>query len=822
MLVTFSTQAVGIQFARSVFAERLPDSELKALTQYPNWVAGSCDTNASAAEAVGTVDVSAIVKKYKLQSAVIQKVGGKVIGQENADKPPVSPASTMKLVIADTVLQEKEPLSKRLSVTSDVYYDGSNENLSATITVEDAIKKMLGESNNVAANVLMKSLGGVSDFTSKANKNGYKNTNVKAYYSSGAMGLNKSSIGDQANAMDHIFTTDGAGYSVAKSALQGATDHYGVGGKARKWAGNSMVAGSVAMFSVGGSDYIVGLYYEGNYDSQKAKDAVKDGTKDLVAAITSGSSAGVSGKAVGDLPAGGKDVGASWYDGPGTQGSVGVDLAGTFSYAELGSGGSIGDAMGKLKDKQKLAISYKGKTVIAEKLDVGSGGGDVKGKPREIDLWKTTSDYLGLTSAGVDVVNVQGVADDTPVGPLDGSVASGEEASAQQCCASGGAVGGATGSATGNAAATSGSWKSGLQPPYILEQWAIETLKDVAAKMDVDEKNTVTPEHVTALVAFAIGEGGDIMNSDLYNPLNTGLNAPELLASANNASGLQSFKSFDAGVEAAARTIVGSNQDRLAEVLIKPGSTAKDFMYALTYFNKYPGNQLWAEASSTDPNGYYKERLALIKQVNSNYKGTAGIVIGTAAYEQSENTTKPNLLQFSGTGGGADGALGGGECSSSTGDASAIVEKALEFSWPDSSHGTTPKPEYAKAISKYNSGANAADCGVFVATAVIASGADPDFPKAGTFVQEPYVRSHPEKYDVVDKVSSVSDLEPGDILIVNQGDGSGGNGHIWIYVGKQPPNNFDNASASLNSRAANLGPSILSDSRGDYMRARLK
>jgi hypothetical protein len=207
-------------------------------------------------------------------------------------------------------------------------------------------------------------------------------------------------------------------------------------------------------------------------------------------------------------------------------------------------------------------------------------------------------------------------------------------------------------------------WNSGLQPPYILEQFAIETLKAVAQKKGVDQTATVTQEHVIALLAFMIGEGGDINNNDLFNPLNTGLNAPELLATSNASNGLQSFKSFDAGVEATARTIVGGNQSRLAGVLTDPATTADQFMTALTYFNRYPGNAFWAEASVTDPSGYLNGRLSLVNKVRNNYANLASIVLGTSAHEETANIRDPSKLQFhptSDTGGTPAASTGGAE-----------------------------------------------------------------------------------------------------------------------------------------------------------------
>ena len=88
-------------------------------------------------------------------------------------------------------------------------------------------------------------------------------------------------------------------------------------------------------------------------------------------------------------------------------------------------------------------------------------------------------------------------------------------------------------------------------------------------------------------------------------------------------------------------------------------------------------------------------------------------------------------------------------------------------------------PAYITALDKYNNGANPADCGIFVATVVIASGADTKYPKAGTSSQLSYVMSHPEKYTILENIKR-SDLQPGDILIVNNDSGSH---HTLIYTG---------------------------------------
>jgi TP901 family phage tail tape measure protein len=108
-------------------------------------------------------------------------------------------------------------------------------------------------------------------------------------------------------------------------------------------------------------------------------------------------------------PKGGELVGASYYGGPtdhvsGTVGAAGVPLAGTSSFAEL----AMGHALGGLPFHTKFKFSRAGHSVVAEKLDIGAGGGDVAGKNRAVDFWFETGAKLGITSAnGLGVVRVE-------------------------------------------------------------------------------------------------------------------------------------------------------------------------------------------------------------------------------------------------------------------------------------------------------------------------------------------------------------------------------------------------------------------------------
>lgn len=232
-------------------------------------------------------------------------------------------------------------------------------------------------------------------------------------------------------------------------------------------------------------------------------------------------------------------------------------------------------------------------------------------------------------------------------------------------------VAGNTAPVTGN-----GAWNSGLQPPYWLEEFVINVLQDIAKTMNVSDTKTVTQEHVVALVAWAWSEGGNISNTDIFNPWNTGLNRPDLLAGDHADNGVQSFRSFDAGVTAATISMTGSFQNRLAKVLTDQNSTAEQFMNALTFYQRYAGNKAWAEADIQNQSAYLNGLMTMLKQTRSNYAQYASVEIGSG--EENTHRVPASKLKFnggnnnptSGNGAGSTGTAGNGcpisESSSST------------------------------------------------------------------------------------------------------------------------------------------------------------
>ena len=80
---------------------------------------------------------------------------------------------------------------------------------------------------------------------------------------------------------------------------------------------------------------------------------------------------------------------------------------GKYWYAELSIDYKKKDfkALGGLGYKHKLRVTYKSKSAVAMKGDVGAGGPN---HPK-IDLHKTLADYLNFTKVGLDYVYIEDV-----------------------------------------------------------------------------------------------------------------------------------------------------------------------------------------------------------------------------------------------------------------------------------------------------------------------------------------------------------------------------------------------------------------------------
>jgi hypothetical protein len=151
------------------------------------------------------------------------------------------------------------------------------------------------------------------------------------------------------------------------------------------------------------------------------------------------------------LPLGAATVLAATVYSDSGPGAYGAGLAGHAAFAELGlwsvadgdraHADRIGVALGlghPLAPYTRLQITApNGRTVIAEKRDVGMGGPAIDGHPRAIDLWTSTREALGLPSDWSGLVRVMPTAHGA-LATEAGSVADGAEmppAIAQGGCA---------------------------------------------------------------------------------------------------------------------------------------------------------------------------------------------------------------------------------------------------------------------------------------------------------------------------------------------------------------------------------------------------
>lgn len=141
----------------------------------------------------------------------------------------------------------------------------------------------------------------------------------------------------------------------------------------------------------------------------------------------------------------------------------------------------------------------------------------------------------------------------------------------------------------------------------------------------------------------------------------------------------------------------------------------------------------------------------------------------------------------------------GNNCSSGV-VAGSIVQTALNFAWDTKGHGPNEadaKPSYRTAMPQYN-GATAeypfSDCGVYVSTVMIGSGADAAYPKRSTPVQLAYLQSSPKYTEIF--TNNTTELQPGDIFVNTH--------HTYLYVGPQE-GGYSIVSASLRDRVPERG-----------------
>jgi uncharacterized protein YbdZ (MbtH family) len=358
-------------------------------------------------------------------------------------------------------------------------------------------------------------------------------------------------------------------------------------------------------------------------------------------------------------------------------------------------------------------------------------------------------------------------------------------------------------SAALNGTDTSGQWTSNLNPPYYLEEFAIQVLEDVASKMGVAQSQAVTQEHVVALVAWFWEEGGDIDDGppnqavnpypDLFNPLNTSINDPSIEQTYGPA-GVESFLSFDDGVEGTARTIVGSLQNRIADALTNPSTTAEQVMDAIANYQDYSGNQAWAWGPNpSDPTAvetfnqtvYLPALLQSVSQLRANYVSEASTEMGTPDAEAFIPADKvpASDLQYSGgtsnppgdytSSSGCNGGTGSGtvNCSSNTAtaDLSQIRQKVVCIAEQQYSLWSSGQVTPAQGLFTYTQGNSEEWCADFVSWVYMEAGdpfLTPNWRISAVTVGTPNIQSLPQENPTFQIHSSPYVPQPGDLAII--------------------------------------------------------
>ncbi|MDO4712996.1 MAG: hypothetical protein Q4B05_03805 [Candidatus Saccharibacteria bacterium] len=219
-------------------------------------------------------------------------------------------------------------------------------------------------------------------------------------------------------------------------------------------------------------------------------------------------------------------------------------------------------------------------------------------------------------------------------------------------------------------------------------------------------------------------------------------------------------------------------------------STIEDWANAFLAYNR--GNMFmnWNKTyqdSQYVMTGYDESRLTMAWIAADSYEEPGGKKKNDY-FNQGKIERKPGALAMLAYLGGPGGSLGCKDMSKKT--TGNILETAKLFAIDKPIGNTTggwrqqAKPEFVAALEKFNPGparwggdAGFADCGVFVATVMRASGVDPEFPASGTANHDRYLRTS-GKYKIIEHPKE-SDLQPGDILIYDYG----GTGHIGFYAG---------------------------------------
>lgn len=232
--------------------------------------------------ALGTINnekIKEIVQNNQGQSALVTKQSGEIVaGYNNNVNPNYGGASTVKLIVADIIIsrfnQGTIKLDDTISIPSCVR-PGEELNKGSWV-VRDAMRNMLKDSGNSSTNALIYSVTKSCDAKGINNLLGnYSNTKINSYLNLpgaspvlGSAGGNTTNANDVSKAMSRIFTSSGEAANIAKTSLQSSTDKLGINSIANKVGITSRVTGNVAIVEIGGNNYIVTVFVDGNNEAK--------------------------------------------------------------------------------------------------------------------------------------------------------------------------------------------------------------------------------------------------------------------------------------------------------------------------------------------------------------------------------------------------------------------------------------------------------------------------------------------------------------------------------------------------------------------------
>lgn len=208
---------------------------------------------------------SAFAIPKQIQSVLVQEVGGKTVFSKNANTPPASPASTIKLIVADILSKEIKKgtigLKDQITIKQPLVDPHGTLKSGNKRTVQELLDLMLRVSDNTATNVLIDLMGGLQSVTNKAQQSGYTATTLSRYLNIPGSGpANRSNAVDTTRAMQAILSDNSEAGQLAEKSIRQTRNFKFSGELGGKIGNNSKVIGNVGIVVINGKEYIVTAY----------------------------------------------------------------------------------------------------------------------------------------------------------------------------------------------------------------------------------------------------------------------------------------------------------------------------------------------------------------------------------------------------------------------------------------------------------------------------------------------------------------------------------------------------------------------------------